>query len=84
LASLERKGNQPTQKSGKVKVYIGDSFMKVIGNIVVTLFGLLVLTLSPIAPARLVDCEVTEKLVEKGKLKDFRCTVKPVITFLKF
>jgi hypothetical protein len=84
LASLERKGNQPTQKSGKVRGYIGDSFMKVIGNILVTLFGLLVLTLAPIAPARLVDCEVTEKLVEKGKLQDFRCTVKPDITFLKF
>jgi hypothetical protein len=58
--------------------------MNVIGNIIVTLFGLLVLTLAPIAPARLVDCEVTEKLVEKGKLKDFRGAAKPVTTCLKF
>jgi hypothetical protein len=58
--------------------------MKGIGNIVVTLFRLLVLTLAPIAPARLVDCEVIEKLVDKGKLKDFRGAAKPVITLLQF
>jgi hypothetical protein len=34
------------------------------GNIVVTLFGLLVLTLAPIALDRLVDCEVNGKSVD--------------------